>query len=116
MNIPGLSKRFRGRGVRRVPGQMNNTERNYAVHLDLLKLAGEIQEYWFEGIKVRLADKTFYTPDFFVLKADGMLECHETKGHWEDDARVKIKVAAETFPFKFIAVKRTKSGWEWEEI
>jgi hypothetical protein len=28
------------------------------------------------------------------MLADGQLQAHEVKGHWEDDARVKIKVAA----------------------
>jgi hypothetical protein len=40
-----------------------------------------------------------------VLKSDGALECHEVKGHWTDDALVKIRVAAEQFPFRFIAVR-----------
>jgi hypothetical protein len=58
---------------------------------------------------LRLADKTFYSPDFAVLtKADGTLEMHEVKGFWQDDARVKIKVAASIYPFKFIAVKAQK--------
>ena len=33
------------------------------------------------------------------------MELHEVKGHWQDDARVKIKVAAEQYPFRFVAVK-----------
>lgn len=40
-----------------------------------------------------MADKTFYSPDFIVPALD-CIEVHEVKGHWEDDARVKIKVAA----------------------
>jgi hypothetical protein len=46
------------------------------------------------------------------------LECWEVKGHWEDDARVKIKVAAELFPFVFRAfkpkAKRDGGGWSME--
>jgi len=46
--------------------------------------------------------------------ADGIVEFHEVKGHWEDDALVKIKVAAQTFPeFSFRAFHK-KSG-EWVE-
>jgi hypothetical protein len=41
---------------------------------------------------------------------------HEVKGFWQDDARVKIKVAASIYPFKFIAVKKAKGGWEREEF
>ena len=74
----------------------------------------------FEGIKLRLADNTFYTPDFAVMRADGQLECHEVKGFWQDDARVKIKVAADQYPFRFIAVtvrdKKDGGGWNVEEF
>ena len=55
-----------------------------------------------------------------TMLGDGTLECHEVKGHWEDDARVKIKCAAEKFPFRFVAMKpRTKKnggGFECEEF
>ena len=76
---------------------------------------------------MRLAKRTFYEPDFMVwlwptVVVDtsedpdpypGRIEIHEVKGFWRDDARVKIKVAAEMFPmFKFIAV--TRKGWLWK--
>lgn len=86
-------------------GQMNKTEAAYAEHLGMLKLAGEVLWYRFEGVKLRLADNTFYTPDFAVLAKDGVMECHEVKGSWQDDARVKIKVAADQYPFRFVAMK-----------
>lgn len=99
-------------------GKMNKTEEAYAAHLELRKQAGEVLWYKFEGIKLRLADKTFYTVDFFVMPVSRELEAHEVKGFWTDDARVKIKVAAELYPvFKFIAVKASKSketGAAWE--
>lgn len=48
----------------------------------------------------------------------GSLELHEVKGHWEDDARVKIKVAARMHPwFRFRAVKAARGGrWEYEDF
>jgi hypothetical protein len=99
-------------------GQMNKTEERYAATLELLRHAGDILWYKFEGLKLRLADNTFYSPDFFVLRKDGMLEAHEVKGFWQDDARAKIKIAADMYPFKFFAVKeRAKKyggGWEYE--
>lgn len=95
-------------------GQKNKTETAYGHHLQLLLTAGEILWYRFEGIKLRLADKTFYTADYNVMRADGLLEIHEVKGVWTDDARVKIKVAADQYPFRFIAVKKSKGGWEYE--
>lgn len=98
-------------------GKMNKTEAAYAQRLELLKSANEIVDYKFEAIKLTLAKRTTYTPDFFVHNSDDILELHEVKGHWEDDARVKIKVAAQQFPqFKFIAVKKgrkTKGEPEW---
>lgn len=99
-------------------GAMNNTEAAYGAHLELLKRAGQILWYRFEGLKFRLADNTFYTPDFAVMLASGSMECHEVKGFWQDDARVKIKVAADLYPFRFIAVtaktKKAGGGWSTE--
>lgn len=99
-------------------GQMNQTEAEYARLLDARKLAGEVAWFKFEGLKFRLADNTFYTPDFAVMLADGQLEAHEVKGFWQDDARAKIKVAADLYPMQFIAIqKRTKKdggGWKME--
>ena len=86
-------------------GEMNRTEAAYAEHLRALQAVGKVQWHRFEGMKLRLADNTFYTPDFAVMAADGVMECHEVKGHWQDDARAKIKIAAAMYPFRFIAVK-----------
>jgi hypothetical protein len=97
-------------------GTMNKTEAAYDRHLWDLRAAGQILWHKFEGLKLRLADKTFLTIDFAVLPANGFFEMHEVKGFWEDDARVKIKVAASIYPFKFIAVKKAKGGWEREEF
>ncbi len=99
-------------------GTMNKTEARYAEHLEKLKWAKEILWYRFEGWKLRLADNTFYSPDFVVMTRDGELQAHEVKGFWEDDARVKIKVAASIHPIKFIAVKelpkKRGGGYEYE--
>lgn len=96
-------------------GEMNKTEQAYADHLSLLQRAGELLWFRFEGVKLRLADNTFYTPDFAVMAADGVMEMHEVKGFWTDDARVKIKVAADQYPFRFFAfraeAKKRGGGW-----
>lgn len=101
-------------------GAMNKTEAAYGQHLELRKIAGEVAWYKFEGLKFRLADNTFYTPDFAVMLTDGALEAHEVKGHWEDDARAKIKIAADMYPIKFIAIqaspKKDGGGWKIEEF
>lgn len=92
-------------------GAMNKTESAYGTHLDAEKHCGKVLWYKFEGMKFRLADNTFYTPDFAVLLSDGTLQAHEIKGFWTDDARAKIKVAADMYPIQFIAIKKDKSGW-----
>ena len=101
-------------------GAMNKSEASYGSFLESLRMAGSILWYRFEGLKLRLADNTFYTPDFAVMGADGVIECHEVKGFWQDDARVKIKVAAEQYPFRFVAVTAKKKsdggGWTVEEF
>lgn len=96
----------------------NATEEAFAMRLSALVKRGEILWWEYEPLKLRLAKKTFYTPDFGVLAKDGGLELIEVKGFWRDDARVKIKVAAATFPFfRFTAVTRQKGGgWHYEKI
>ena len=101
-------------------GAMNKTEAAYDKALADRKHAGEVAWYRFEGIKLRLADNTFYTPDFAVMLADGAMECHEVKGFWQDDARAKIKIAADQYPFRFVAIKakakKDGGGWAVEEF
>lgn len=102
------------------PGQMNKLEASYAMELEVRKRAGEIVNYWFEAITLKLAPDTRYTPDFAVLMADYTMELHETKGFFRDDAKVKLKIAAEKFPFKFVLVqsvaKKHGGGWAIKEF
>lgn len=101
-------------------GQMNKTEQEYCDYLKLLKSANKILWFKFEGMKFRLADNTFYTPDFAVMNKNNEIELHEVKGFWMDDARVKIKIASDLYPFKFIAIKKKAKkdggGWGIEEF
>ena len=62
---------------------MNKTEEAYAAHLALQLAAGEIAWFRFESVKLKLAEKTHLTIDFFVMTAAGDLEAHEVKGFWE---------------------------------
>ena len=101
--------------VRQPRASMNGLESRYAKHLDLLVVTGKILGWGYQRIKLRLADNTQYIPDFDVLMADATLEFHEVKGHWEDDARVKIKVAADGYPwYGFRAVTWAKEGRFWQ--
>ena len=112
-------RRFQALGRLR-PGQMNKTEAKYAGYLELRKAAGEVLWYAFEPIKLRLADNTFFTPDFAVLPDSLVLELHDVKGARAivtDDAKVKVKVAASSFPFVFRLAFPTKGGgWDIEEV
>ena len=93
----------------------NKTEAAFADLLTLRIRAGEIQWWRFEAVKLRLADTTFYTPDFMALENDGSVTFYEVKGFWRDDARVKFKVAAALYPcFRFVAVTRKKGQWQYE--
>ncbi|MBB2928370.1 DUF1064 domain-containing protein [Paraburkholderia silvatlantica] len=91
-------------------GKMNKSEAAYAQYLEALKSVGKVLWFRFEGIKLRLADNTFYTPDFAVIVASGALELHEFKGFMEEDANVKLKAAAAQYPFAFRLVRKAKGG------
>lgn len=99
------------------PGSMNKTEARYRDHLKWLHTQGEVAWYAFEAFKLRLADKTYYTPDFVVILRTGLTEFHEVKGHMEDDAAVKIKTAAEIYwPFRFRLVRWIDGGWQMKAV
>lgn len=92
---------------------MNRGETLYAQHLDLRIKIGEIKRYWFEGINLRMAKRTWLKPDFLILMADNSLQLHDVKGakkkrngqhgYWiEEDANVKIKTCAEMYRGLFV--------------
>lgn len=114
-----MNKHFLALG-RMKPGVMNKTETAYELELKAQQERGEILWYRFEGITLKLAKDTRFTPDFFVMLHNGEMECHECKSIWRDDAKVKIRVASELFPFRFIAVyantKRDGGGFRKEEF
>ena len=97
-------------------GDMNRSEAKYAAELELRRQAGEVAWFKFEGVKLRLADGCFYSPDFAVMLSDGTLEMHEVKGFWQDDARVKVKVAASLYPFRFVALTHKRGIWQIEDF
>lgn len=113
--------------VRHTSGEMNGLEKRYAAHLELRKTVGEIHDYRFEPMKLRLAPSTFIDVDFLVFVDScsrggneyTKVELHEVKGHWEDDARVKVKVAATLFPwwtFKGVTWNKAMKEWKFEEF
>lgn len=119
---PDTKKRLRALG-RLKKGEMNKTETRYSQHLEAERIAGEIVWWKFECIKLRLYDNTHLTVDFFVMRKNGELECHDVKGSRaivEDDALVKMKWAASEFPFRVCMVypilQKNGGGWEVHEL
>ena len=102
----------RGGRTSHTPGTMNKTEKAYAWDLDLLTRAGEVRRWYFESLRLLIAERTYYIPDFFVEWANGLLEFIEIKGHIEDDAAAKFRMARELYPsFRFRMLRKEGNGW-----
>lgn len=100
-------------------GKMNDTEAAYAERLDWLKLTGEILDWKFHVMRIRLADRTYYTPDFLVMDKNREVQIHETKGGWTTEAgQMRIKLAGEALPWFriFKCIKRDGDSWEIQEF
>ena len=102
-------------GELRDPG-MNKTEAEYAEILEARRRRGEVVWWKYEGITLKLADNTRYTPDFAVMLPQGEFEFHETKGGFiREDGWLKLKLAAGMFPFRFFLCQKQakKAGGGW---
>jgi hypothetical protein len=98
--------------------QPNKTELDFERRLESQKLRGEIVDYKFEGITIRLADNCRYTPDFFIVVSLDPLKLRiaETKGgHIWDDSKVKFRVAKEQNPWAEWEMHQKKAG-QWSRI
>lgn len=106
------------RAIVRAPrAGMNGIEKRYAAYLDGRIALGQVRGWGFARMTLRLADDCRYTPDFDVQMVDGTLEFHEVKGHWRDDARVKIRVACDRYPwFQFRAITSQQGAWVVEDF
>ncbi len=106
-------------GARHVPGTMNRLEAAFAQRLEARKLAGEVAWYRFEAMTIRLVDRdnlTRFTPDFLVQLADGELVVYEVKGGlFPEHNRLKLKLAADQYPFRFILARRPRKAEPWTE-
>ena len=99
--------------------KMNKNEAAYERHLNAARLQGAIHDYTWSPCKLRLGSdyKTTLTVDFVVVHNDMTLEFVDVKGRkgtkfWaEEDAMVKLKCAAEQYPwFAFVIVWQQKDG------
>lgn len=114
-------KRFQALG--RLPkDKMNQTEKAYSLRLEAQRQRGEIIDWKFHPLRVRLADATYYEVDFLVLHSDMRIAIHETKGGFTTDkGQLKIKLCAEVLPW-FVFYKAVKQpeklggGWKLEEF
>lgn len=117
--MAGNKFNFYGKGKRRVPGEMNKTEAAYAAILDQRIADKEIIEYKYEAMTLKLAKQCSYTPDFWVLENNYEISFHEIKGAFihSPSSIVKLKTAAEIFPFRFVLAQLIKKDqWEISEV
>jgi hypothetical protein len=115
MTVEEFKRRKHDVGKRR--GVMNKWETAFAAEvLEPRKLSGEIAGYWYEAIRVRLANGAWFCPDFMLFFPDRHVEFFEVKGFLREAASLRIKFAAEIFPFKFTMCYRNKrGGWRYVE-
>lgn len=95
----------------------NKTEQRYIDYrLEPARRAGEIRWWLYERIKLRIGHRCWYTVDFVLQAADGVVECHEVKGGWiRDDALVKFRAAQEQYPMLRFVLAQWREGM-WREI
>lgn len=135
VRAPGCAPAAPAPGPKRAPARPklegpSKPERDYSAHLDTLRQAGEIAAWLYKPLKLHIAPRTTYEPDFAVLRLDQRIELVEVKAartgkgaiggaHWEEDARVKFKAAAELCGalFVFVAVHHEDgAGWVRHEF
>jgi hypothetical protein len=98
-------------------GEPNKTEARYAGHLAGLQLAGRIEGYAFEPMKLRLAGRTWLKIDFAVKTGTGLILVDVKGGPLEDDAAVKLKVCAEKYPWlPLYLVYRERGAWVYRAV
>lgn len=90
---------------------MNKLEQEFWERLKTASFA----HIWREPFKLRLAGRTFYTPDFAAAEvafAHHHVYVYEAKGFMRDDAAVKLKVAASLYPcFTWVLARKQKRQW-----
>lgn len=113
---PPLGTPEKAKGVDKGDGYKSELERKHAQQLEIRRQTGEIRKWWYEPAAWNLGGGTKYRPDFMVLNNDWTIEFHETKGHWREAAKVRIKIASSKFPFRFVAVQCVKGKWTFTEF
>jgi hypothetical protein len=111
--IPPVRPQFQADG-------MNKLESQFWDRLLAARDARRFTHVYREPFTLRLAGRTTYRPDFMGIMVASQLpvpQIYEVKGFMRDDAAVKIKVAAETFPWlAFFLATRIKRRWELRNV
>lgn len=79
------------------PRYRSQLEAEYAGVLEFRKRAGEIVDFGYERIRLRLPGDVWYTPDFDAVDSDGVVLLFEVKGWQLETARVKLRAAIATY-------------------
>jgi hypothetical protein len=95
--------------AKRPPRGMSKVERSYRDLLEWHRAGGNVVAFEYEPLRLVLADRLTYCPDFAVLRArSGRVELVEVKprradgtAYWTEDSRIKIKAAAERYGVLF---------------
>jgi hypothetical protein len=108
---------------RHIAGIPNKTEQRFIDEwLKAKMIEGEIVDWWFESVTLKLAADCRYTPDFMTQDTQGYISFYEVKGTTKnksgkqvpfsmDDSAVKTKVSPHHFPFNFYVAHPVKEGW-----
>lgn len=125
-----FNKRFAGAGMARMKARrakqgppkkgMNKAEARYAAHLSWCT---GVVSWKYEGMKFRIGDNCWYTPDFMVELEGGRVRMVDVKAAWkgaegphmEDDSTVKIRSMAEHYGHWFEVVVVWLQDGEWRE-
>ena len=101
----------------KLQSRMNKTEERYAHQLELMKKSGLIIDWGFEKLRFRLANGAWFKPDFLIVYSD-RFEIHEIKGsHFREAGKVRLKIAAELFPwFRWKVVRYENKVWNFEDF
>lgn len=99
----------RPRHPRRVFGEMTGPERIFREHIEMCVLRGEALLWRYECLRLLLAERTYFLPDFYVVRHDHIdlvevkpAKWDKEKKRWtyfsQEDSLVKLKMAAELYP------------------
>ena len=109
-----------GANVERKPAtrrKMNATERGFSINLEAQRRTGDIDDYKFESVKLRISDRCFYTPDFVVERTHQRPLIIEIKGPFiREDALIKFKAAKELHHWADFEMHQRSTDGSWKRV